>query len=172
MKYSIQLLNTIFFLSLLTLSISCGSAKCNDKLIVKDCPPDGKCSVTIHKNKSLFVKTDDLGKLLYELQDNANKDIAVYTYDRTPPKDVMDGSYREEVIVELDKGQQTIVLSGGLSKSGTKVLFGRFCYCKGFTGYYKIASGNLTALDESVYSVDFKVTEVPQILEKIQFSIK
>jgi len=171
MKYPIQLLNKIFCLSLLTLSISCGSAKCNDKLIAKDCPPDGKCTLTIHKNKSLYTNTNELGELVYEMQDNDTKDIAVYTYNRTPPKNVQDGTYREEVIVEVDRKPKTSVLDG---KIRAKALFGRFCYCKGSTGYYKIEAGDLikSSGDQEVYEFNFKITEVPQVLQKIQFSLK
>lgn len=160
--------------SAIALSVSCGSSKsCNTKLAKQDCPTEGKCTVIIHKDKALLIKMDEFGKPHYEMQDNAAKNVVVYTYNKDVPKDLMDANYREEVVLELDKNQQSASLTGK-AKGEVKALFGRFCYCKGSTGYYFINDGNLTLTDaeQQSYSVDFKITEVPQIVQKIQFSTK
>lgn len=175
MKKFQNIIKTGLALSIFTIVISCGSSKaCNDKLVAKDCPTDGKCSVVIHKDKAMVIKTDEFGKPHYEMEDNATKNVVIYTYNRNVPKDVQDGSYREVIVLELNKNQQSFSFTGKPSKTPTNALFGRFCYCKGSTGYYKITEGNLTLSDpeNQNYTMDFRITEVPQVIQKIQFSVK
>lgn len=160
--------------AVISLSVSCGSSKsCNNKLASKDCPSEGKCTVVVHKDKALLIKMDEFGKPHYEMEANPSKNVVVYTYNKDVPKDVMDANYREEVVLELDKKQQSSSLTGK-SKGNIKALFGRFCYCKGSTGYYFINEGSLMLSDpeHQNYTVDFKITEVPQVVNTIQFSLK
>lgn len=161
-------------LSIFAISVACGGSKaCNEKLVSKECPADGKCTIVVHKDKSLLIKTDESGKPYYEMEDNTAKNVVIYTYNRDVPKDLQDGSYREEVVLELGKNQQSETLTGN-AKGGVKALFGRFCYCKGSTGYYWIGSGNLTLsdADKQRYALEFKITEVPQVVTTIQFTTK
>ncbi len=139
-----------------------------------DCPKDGSCEVTVNANKALAVKTDEFGKLYYQLEDNKDKKVIVYTYNRAVPEGVQDGHYREEIILEVDNGVITINTSDPASK-GIKALFGRFCYCKGYTGHYTIESGTLKMeTKEGQQHIDFAFTvkEVPQIIKHIAFSLK
>ena len=55
------------------------------------------------------------------------------------------------------------------------MLFGRFCFCRGATGYYKVKEGNLKLkkINETYQlDFDFKINEVPQIISKISGVVK
>jgi hypothetical protein len=52
--------------------------------------------------------------------------------------------------------------------------FGRFCFCRGQTGYYKVEEGKLNLKktnDTIALNLDFTITKVPQIIKTITTSI-
>ncbi len=139
------------------------------------CPENGKCTVEVFRNKSLDIIKDDLGSTYYKFLDSDKTTVVKYKYDRNPPKDgLKDGNYSEEVIFEINNSDTKMaLLDTNLQK--TKMLFGRFCFCRGQTGYYKINSGNLKLEqknNEIQYNLDFKITEVPQIINSISETVK
>jgi hypothetical protein len=140
-----------------------------------NCPENGKCTVEIFRNKSLNILKDDLGSTYYKFIDTDKTSVIKYKYDRNPPKDgLKDGNYSEEVIFEINNSDTKMAfLDTDLQK--TKMLFGRFCFCRGQTGYYKVNSGNLKLEqknNEVQYNLDFKITEVPQIITSISETVK
>jgi len=167
-------------LSFTLLFLSCTSKKeyidlqHNPITITTACPENGKCEVTIHPDKTIVLTTTESGDVYYALEESKDKIVIVYTYNKTVPKDVMDASYREEIIFELTKSIGPMEISNaGLSQ--TKMLFGRFCFCKGATGYYNIRSGKLKTANlngETAIDLNFHISEVPQIIENIGFTIK
>jgi hypothetical protein len=55
------------------------------------------------------------------------------------------------------------------------MLFGRFCFCKGQTGYYKVEQGTLNLIYKKNvvdFTLDFTVTKVPQIIKSIKATVK
>ncbi|HLT53624.1 MAG TPA: hypothetical protein VKZ97_07025 [Flavobacteriaceae bacterium] len=172
----------ISHLLILLLCLSSCKAKHQDKeaskkehvqAIVKSCPTDGHCNVEIFRQKSFNVKFDSYGNSYEEILAGKNT-LAKFTYEKSQEPDVVDGSYREVVYLELPENLSEMVLSNE-SLNAVKATFGRFCYCKGQTGYYPIEQGelkiNLAEKNVFVVDFDFKITEVPQILTRIQFEI-
>jgi hypothetical protein len=144
----------------------------NQKVSEVSCPDDGKCTLEILRNKSIAIKTDDLGSLYYQTIDSPQTSVIVYQYNLNVAKDLQDGNYREEIIFEIKNTDKKIVLSG-VALQQTKMLFGRFCFCRGQTGYYKIEEGTLSLnqKDNVVnFNLDFTITKVPQIIKSIQTS--
>ncbi len=142
--------------------------------IISECPPNGICTIEILRNKSLDIKTDDIGANYYTLIDNSTTSVIRYQYNKNVPKDLQDGQHREEIVFEINNETKSLNLKD-LDLQKTKMLFGRLCYCRGQTGYYKVTSGNLK-LDqlEEIYTIDlnFKVTQVPQLYNTVQVSVK
>lgn len=138
------------------------------------CPTDGKCTVELFRNKSLEIKKDEFGSMYHQIIDSENNtSVIVYHYDKNVAKGLQDGNYREEVIFEIKNSDTNLILSGEELQT-TKMLFGRFCYCKGQTGYYLVEDGtlNLVQKDNKVsFSLDFNITKVPQIIKSIKASI-
>lgn len=107
------------------------------------CPENADCSFEILQNKSLNIKTDGIGKIYYELEDNPNTAVYLYKYaEKIADKTLQDAGYREEIVFEVDKNLATFSISGKELRS-TKMLFGVFCYCKGKAGYYKVNEGSI-----------------------------
>ena len=166
-------------IAVLVLFASCSSNK-NSVLPVANltsiCPKDGDCKVEVFDRKSMLVKTTETSSLYYELEENPAKKVVKYTYNRKVKGDLQDASYREEIIFEINSNaEESNFVDESLKEA--KLLFGRFCYCKGQTGYYKIESGSLRIsknkeMETTQINLTLKTAKVPQIIETIAISLK
>lgn len=134
-----------------------------------ECPTDGNCKIEVFKETKLVVKQDEFGHNYYEKEYDPNKKVIKYSYSRKVKGDIQDAGYREEVVFELDHLENQKHVDSDLQQ--TKMLFGRFCFCKGQTGNYKVSQGILSIQDQKA-TLDFTVSEVPQIMKNIAFVIK
>lgn len=157
--------------------VSCNAQKVTPYETVSfagNCPAGGTCNVKIFKGKTLNVKSDEWGKAYYTMDDQADKNVIQFNYNKTVKGNVQDAGYREEIVFELDKSIGNLTLADQ-SLDDVKMLFGRFCFCKGQTGYYKVSKGHLViaaAKHEKTVTLDFKSEEVPQIISGILISLK
>lgn len=170
--------NILIVMTLLIMA-SCGVKKnvsSTTTTVASDCPKDGDCTIEVFDGKSMVVKTSETRSLYYDLEDAVNKKVIKYTYNRKVKGDLQDASYREEIVFEIPSGRDELVFNdAGLRDA--QLLFGRFCYCKGQTGYYIIEHGSLKVIKEknsktTEISLDFSTKQVPQILKEVSFSIK
>lgn len=149
-------------------------AESNKNSIESVCPENGKCTIELLRNKSLAVKADEFGSVYYQILESNETSVVIYRYDKDVPKNLQDANYREEIIFEINNKTQSLSLSGK-DLQQCKMLFGRFCFCKGQTGYYKVEDGmiNLIQNDNVVnFNLDFTITKVPQIIKSIQVTVK
>lgn len=166
-------------IAVLVLFASCSSKK-NTVLpaanLTSICPKDGDCKVEVYDRKSMLVKTTETNSLYYELEENPAKKVIKYTYNRKVKGDLQDASYREEIIFEINSNaEESNFVDESLQDA--QLLFGRFCYCKGQTGFYKIESGSLRVsknkeIETTQINLTLKTTKVPQIIEAIAISLK
>lgn len=141
---------------------------------VKSCPDDGKCTIELLKNKRIEMKKDDFGSIYYQINDALDTSVIVYQYNLNVEKGLQDGNYREEILFEIKNTDKKLVLNGN-DLQQTKMLFGRFCFCKGQTGYYKVTQGTLNLIHKKNvvdFTLDFTVSKVPQIIKSIQATVK
>ena len=178
-----QNMKTLLAISLLSLLSSCTSNKKLAATLSKNentislesaCPEDGKCTVEIFKNKSLNVLSDEFGSIYTQQLDNPEMSVIVYQYDRNVPKGLQDAHYREEIIFEVNNATSYLTLKDKEIQI-TKMVYGRFCFCRGQTGYYRVENGtlNLTQKDSIInLDLNFKINQVPQKIESIKAIIK
>lgn len=139
-----------------------------------NCPEDGVCTIEILKNKSLDIKKDEFDHIYFQEIDNNQTSIVKFQYQRNNEKGYSDGNYREEVLFEIINSDRILKLSDKDIQK-TKMLFGRHCYCKGQAGYFLVQKGDLDLTkikEEYNINLQFTITEVPQIINKINTSIK
>lgn len=166
------------FIILLILA-SCSSKKSTAVLsasLTSACPKDGDCKVEVFDKKSMVVKTTETGGLHYELEESTSKKVVKCTYNRKVKGDLQDASYREEIVFEINSNLEESAFVDE-SLQDIQLLFGRFCYCKGQTGYYKIDSGSLRIsknkeMEMTQINLTFKTNKVPQIIEAIAIALK
>ena len=140
---------------------------------VINCPEDGSCNAQIIENQLPQLAYDEFDNSYLMFTESSTSHIKLeYTQIKDPK--IMDAGYREELIIPFDNTMfyesQTIDLAD------LHVFFGRFCFCKGQTGYYLIKEGELkiTKVSDEEYNLDmsFAITEVPQVLKQINLRIK
>ncbi|WP_309641258.1 hypothetical protein [Flavobacterium sp.] len=165
----------LLFVLFCVLSCKCKKAAAQTTAaITSECPKDGTCTIQLSRNKSMVVKKDEFGSVFYTLEESTSKSVVQYTYKRTVKGDIQDANYREEVVFEIDNNAENLHFSDAALEN-TQFLFGRFCFCRGQTGYYKINQGKLTVskkVNEKEVDLNFKTDEVPQIIHHVGFSIK
>ena len=142
--------------------------------IESPCPENGKCTIEIIKNKSLNVQSDEFGSTYFTLVDNPNTSVIQYQYNRNVAEGLQDANHKEEILFEVANNEANInLVDKELQK--TKMLFGRICFCRGQTGYYKVTSGtlNLNKDKSAVYklNLNFKVSQVPQLFSNVTATI-
>ena len=161
----------LFVLALL-IAVGCGSKKPATAALAinlqSECPTNSDCSIEVFQNKTLLVKQDEFGSLHYTIEDDSQKKVIRYTYSKKVKGNLQDAGYREEIIFELANFDP--IKLGPSSLQNAKMLFGRFCFCRGQTGYYKVTEGTFE-IENQIATLQFKVPEVPQITNEIRFSI-
>lgn len=177
----------ILFLSLTALILGCtpvkhtlAETKTNEmtsKFIINSfCPIEGSCKVDRIPNVSLSVapvEEGNRGEVFYELLPSENTDVVIYTYKKHTDDVLMDGFYREEIIFEVPKARQRLLLEH-INLQDVKMIFGRFCYCKGETGYYKVKRGTADikySQKQIKASINVNVLDVPQVTSKVSFTV-
>lgn len=167
-----------FLLPAVLLLFSCSSQKKTDfttaSVSSSNCPKDGECTVRLEKNQRLDIKRDEYGSLYYNMVPSDEKNVIVYEFSRGFDEQLQDSGYREHIIIETDIANPEMSLSN-FTLEHANVLFGRFCYCKGATGNFKIKEGTLDIKrdgDELLVTMNFKVSEVPQEITMIKVSVK
>lgn len=168
-------MKTIISTFSLILIISCSCKKSislKDKVanLISDCPKDGTCVLEVFDNKTITVKQDEFGSIYYSIDDSLNSKVYKYVYSRTVKGDLQDAGYREEIVFELNNNITKQSLLNNEIQS-TKILFGRFCFCRGQTGNYKVTDGNLD-INESKITLNFNISQVPQIIKNITIDLK
>lgn len=139
-------------------------------LLKNDSLENGSKKLYLLKNKKLEVVQNE-GYISYTIIDNDKTNVVQYVYAINQDQVAYDGGYREEVVFEIPNDDfDTKYKDEELQK--TKMLFGRYCFCRGKTGVYKIMQGNLqinSNKKEFHFELDFNITEVPQVIEKISY---
>ncbi|RAR50459.1 hypothetical protein [Flavobacterium lacus] len=163
----------IIALFLFGLLFSCNAQKNSSTAmptLSSECPQDGTCEVEILKNKQLILLHDELGGMYYDIKDQEGTTVIHYQYNRTTEANVQDGHYREDIIFEIKNSDTSLDLTDSALQQ-TKLIFGRHCFCKGQTGYFKIDQGNLKLTSnkkEVTFSLSLICEKVPQIITFIE----
>lgn len=141
----------------------------NETIFSTECPTDGTCIIELLANKSMKTLNDNLGSLYLEII-NGNSLVLKFEYKRNKIPNTMDDQYIEQIFMELDPNNLKTELRDSELKN-VNLLFARFCYCKGQTGYYKVRKGELAIkkASDNNYQLHLilKVDEVPQIITEI-----
>jgi hypothetical protein len=155
--------------------------KTNQKITEKDviflpgsnCPDDGTCSFEVLKDAGLEIKSDEFGNLYPEII-SGNKLVVKYEYKRKEVENTMDSSYSEFIYFELENLEDHFYLKD-LELQKVKLLYGRICFCRNATGYYKITEGALL-IDNYNQKLQIKLNfktpkNIPQIISEIHETI-
>jgi hypothetical protein len=138
------------------------------------CPEDGKCELHVLKNSQLLIKKDEFGAT-YPHVEAGNFIVLKFEYKKDEIPNTADSNYSELVYIQLNPDSLEMELKDK-NLSNVKLLFGRLCFCRGQTGYYRINSGHLSIknIEENTYQINLEFTtdQVPQIITRLHESIQ
>lgn len=141
--------------------------------LTSECPIDGSCEIEILKNKQLVLLYDDFGGMYYDIKDQEGTTVLHYQYNKTTQANIQDGHYREDLIFEIKNSDKSLNLTDTALQQ-TKLIFGRHCFCKGQTGYFKLEKGALILEEKNntfELKINFSTEKVPQIINQITAKI-
>ena len=143
--------------------------------VISECPEDGTCYFSIHENSQLVVKKDEFGHLYPEVV-KGDFIVLKFEFKRSELQNTIDSGYSEEILLQLKPNSlETELYDNDLSQAN--LLFGRLCFCRGQTGYYRITTGSLSVkkAGNKTYKLqlNFESNTVPQVIKQIkeEFSI-
>ncbi|MFY8187703.1 MAG: hypothetical protein ACOVLC_07065 [Flavobacterium sp.] len=154
---------SVFFSLMFMTACSTSNQMKFSKTDASECPEGGVCKFEIFKNKSLAVKEDGIGQLYYDLVENKNTSVYVYTYFVAGPENTEDGNLTEKIIFELDNIQSENLSLENESLQKVNMLFSRACFCRGQMGTFRVEKGFLKITENSI-SAEAKTSKVPQTL--------
>ncbi len=168
--------------AILLLTLALSGCKCAQKDIAQSnvkpiqespCPPKGKCSTQLLRNKSFTVVVDNYGKKHYTLMDSPETHVVKYEYTRGNEETMPDSGYREEIIFEIGAAGQEFALKDTELRQ-VKLLYGRFCFCpKDQVGYFEVDKGSLSVSGKGNISIalDFTLEGIPHITKQISATL-
>lgn len=185
-------MKSVFALSIVLLMFSCDSTKStkekksseatslNEKdemttnirsvTLESGCLPAGECAFEVMQQTKMDFKIDSAEMLYPEFVDDMHTNTIKFSYNEDTDKELVDGHYREEVYFEVKNGTKEMDLEN-MELTDVNFLYGRFCYCKGSAGYFKVDQGNLT-MNDGKLTIEFANGQVPQKLKQITASYK
>jgi len=122
-------------------------------------------------NVELLLKADEFGNDYLELVPS-DKLVFKLQYLREQLPNTADSQYEEVVYVELTPPLTEVHLSGN-QLAQVKMTFGRFCYCKGTSGYFRVSQGNLSVVPQGKtlhITAAFQVDGIPQEMDALKVS--
>ncbi|SCY25006.1 hypothetical protein [Flavobacterium caeni] len=154
----------------LLIAYGCGANKTASQIaLAGKCPGKGECTIELLRDKAMVVEHTANG-IRYSTETKKGTSVVKYQYNRIVPKNVQDGSYRVEIVFEYD-GQTNQTLRDGQLEA-TKMLYGRFCYCKDGVGYFAVNQGTLSIDANGHGTADISVPQISQLIKKIEFDLK
>lgn len=165
---------------LLLFVLSCGSnpqkklaqEKQTPSIETLNCPNTGTCNAEIIEQKIPELAYDQYNNSYLNYVDHKNSFIK-FEYIKHQDPQIMDGGYREELIIAYS---DDLLYDGNvLELKNYEVIYGRFCFCRGQSGYYIINDGQLKIKKEKegvfILDLQFSIDEVPQELKLIRFKL-
>jgi len=122
------------------------------------------------KNKKLEIVSFN-GSLTYKIENNNSTSVLHFVYEKNIDQVAYDGGYREEVVFEIPNKSANQNYTDKMLQN-TKMLFGRYCNCRGKNGLFKVNQGKLhitSSKKEVRFKLRFKINEVPQVTEEIEY---
>jgi hypothetical protein len=144
---------------------------------LENCPKmsgeNAQCSIKIIPNSTLIIKQDEFQSSYIEIE-KGEKTIIKYEFKRNQLPNTVDGHHIEMIYFEVENDTESINLVNEELQS-VKMMYGRLCYCKGTSGYFKVSQGSLkfsNKNNEMTIKLKFKVGKIPQLISEINETIK
>jgi len=139
---------------------------------ISNCITNATCSIEIIPNSSLLIKQDEFQNSYVEIKKGSNT-LVKYQLKKNEIPNTADSNYSEILYIEIDNYNKSLVLKNEELQQ-VKMIYGRLCYCKGASGYFKVKKGNLELIlkkNQLTLNTNFTVENIPQIITQVREKI-
>jgi len=169
----------LFFLVLLV--VGCKSSQINTSLeelnekhtvLLSNCIDNAICNIELIPKSNLLIKEDEFKNTYIEFE-IGNKTIIKYQLKKNELPNTADSHYSEIIYLEIDNYNKSLYLKNE-DLQQVKMIYGRLCYCKGSSGYFKVNKGSLELIlskNKLSLNANFNVENIPQIVSQINEKI-
>lgn len=169
----------LFFLVLLV--VGCKSSQINTSLeelnekhtvLLSNCIDNAVCNIELIPKSNLLIKEDEFKNTYIEFE-KGNNTIIKYQLKKNELPNTADSHYSELIYLEIDNYNKSLNLKNE-DLQQVKMIYGRLCYCKGSSGYFKVNKGSLELIlskNKLSLNANFNVENIPQIVSQINEKI-
>lgn len=169
----------LFFLVLLV--VGCKSSQINTSLeelyekhtvLLSNCIDNAVCNIELIPKSNLLIKEDEFKNTYIEFE-KGNNTIIKYQLKKNELPNTADSHYSEIIYLEIDNYNKSLNLKNE-DLQQVKMIYGRLCYCKGSSGYFKVNKGSLELIlskNKLSLNANFNVENIPQIVSQINEKI-
>ena len=174
MKYCYLFILFLLVVGCKSSQINTSLEKLNEKhtIILSNCIDNAVCNIDIIPKSNLLIKEDEFKNTYIEFE-KGNNTIIKYQLKKNELPNTADSHYAEILYLEIDNYNKSLYLKNEELQQ-VKMIYGRLCYCKGSSGYFKVNNGSLElTLSKNKLSLDvkFNVENIPQIVSQIHETI-
>ena len=171
----------IFLFILVLLVVGCKSTQINTSLeelnekhivTLSNCIDNAVCSIEVIPKTNLLIKEDEFQNAYIEFENGTNT-IVKYQLKKNELPNTADSHYSEIIYLEIDNYNKSLYLKNEELQQ-VKMIYGRLCYCKGSSGYFKVKKGYLELIlskNKLSLNANFNVENIPQIVSQINENI-
>jgi hypothetical protein len=161
--------------------VGCKSSQINTSLeelnekhtvLLSNCIDNAVCNIELLPKSNLLIKEDEFKNTYIEFE-KGNNTIIKYQLKKNELPNTADSHYSEIIYLEIDNYNKSLNLKNE-DLQQVKMIYGRLCYCKGSSGYFKVNKGSLELIlskNKLSLNANFNVENIPQIVSQINEKI-
>jgi hypothetical protein len=161
--------------------VGCKSSQINTSLeelnekhtvLLSNCIDNAVCNIELIPKSNLLIKEDEFKNTYIEFE-KGNNTIIKYQLKKNELPNTADSHYSEIIYLEIDNYNKSLNLKNE-DLQQVKMIYGRLCYCKGSSGYFKVNKGSLELIlskNKLSLNANFNVENIPQIVSQINEKI-
>ena len=174
MKYICLFILVLLVVGCKTSQINTSLEELNEKhtVILSNCIDNAVCNIEIIPKSNLLIKEDEFKNTYIEFE-KGNNTIIKYQLKKNELPNTADSHYSEIIYLEIDNYNKSLYLKNEELQQ-VKMIYGRLCYCKGSSGYFKVKKGSLELIlskNKLSLNANFNVENIPQIVSQINENI-
>jgi len=161
--------------------MGCKSGKINSLLekldkknitVLTNCFDNAECTIEIIPHSNLMIKEDEFKNTYIEIENGVNT-IIKYQFKKNELPNTADSQYSEFLYLEIDNYNKKLHLKNEELQQ-VKMIYGKLCYCKGSSGFFKVKNGDLElTLSKNKLSLvtNFNVENIQQMVSQLNENI-
>ncbi|WP_415373707.1 hypothetical protein [Patiriisocius sp. Uisw_017] len=159
----------LYLASLMLVANSCGNTKSTLNTVedtISNTPISTEKIIVETKKNTIYSLVEDTAGSLYPAFETGNATTLIFNYTEKGAAGTADGDYTETVHLMIPNDSNYLKLKDQ-NLQQLKMVFGKFCFCRGEAGYYKVTNGSVSIKNEKGLMTIKASFEIPETSNKI-----